>query len=267
VARYLALPAALLGWSVLGFLAIDFFGLRHPQPEAAVAAHVLAFVSNAGAVLLVVAVAVLWVPMFKPPWLMEVGLLGLAVGLFLIVGAEAALLAAVQPIAGAIFILPLLAYGIYWVPVSHREVVVALEAVFAAPPEAVFQLVVDPESEVRLLPDVKRLEVIGGGKLGKGTRLRGRARSGVAFVTAEDEIVEFDPPRRVAYSTRSGAPSNRATFDFEPVGTGARLKYRYRAVLSYPNALIGGYARGRAADRIVSLRTRWLEALRSELAG
>ena len=80
-------------------------------------------------------------------------------------------------------------------------------------------------------------------------------------------MVEYDPPSRVAYRTRSGAPANLGIYDFEAVPEGTRVRYSYRSSLSVASALVGGYRRDLAARRIVELRKRWFESLRHELEG
>jgi carbon monoxide dehydrogenase subunit G len=266
VPRSLWLPLGALAWSVAGFIAIGALA-RNASPRLLPLLSDLQLAVTAGAALLVASAAVLWVPVYKPAVVIELATSGVVAGLLLEALAEIGLLAALSPIAGVAFAIPVVAYVVYRLPASNREIVVRLEKVVDARPDAVFTAITDPQAQLRLLPGLASVELIGPGPLGKGSLLRARARSGAARVAAVDEVVEFDPPRRVVYRTRVPALFNLATFELEPLETGTRLSYGYRAVLSIPSALLGGFMRPKAAERIMELRHRWLEGVRRELEG
>ena len=137
--------------------------------------------------------------------------LGLAVG-----AATAALIALETALAVGMFLSPplgfllavaIIAYLAYWVPESHRLLVIHAEAVIAAPPERVFALATDPAAEPRLLPMVTSAVAESAQPLGVGSRHRMRAGFKLLRLQGTDEIVEYDPPRRYAARTVSGAPT------------------------------------------------------------
>jgi len=233
-----------------------------PPEWAQVAAQVIV---NGELALVVLGLAVPWLPFWKWPWQFELGMAAVAIGLTLI-GLEMALLVGFfSPPLGFLLCAAVLGYPAYWLPESHRRLVVEAEAVIAAPPDAVFALATDPLGTPHLLPGTT-VEAETAGAPGLGSRYRGRVKLNLARFQAVDEIVEYAPPRRFADRTLSGAPYNLTTLKFEPTPQGTRIRYEHVGVLSLANAVLGGgLRRGSSRKRILGLRQEWFQALRRQL--
>lgn len=80
--------------------------------------------------------------------------------------------------------------------------VVTVERTIPAPPEAIFELLADPgrHSEIDGSGTVRGTRGQAG-KLGLGDRFGMSMRMGLPYGT-ENEVVEFDEPRRIAWQTR-----------------------------------------------------------------
>jgi 2-furoyl-CoA dehydrogenase large subunit len=111
----------------------------------------------------------------------------------------------------------------------------------AAPPEAVFKVLLDPVALATVIPGCHGLQVIG------EHRYRADVTVGVGIVKARYEaeiaLSELDPPRslRLAGSGLSalGAARGSGRVTLEPVAGGTRLSYDYRAEVSGKVAAIG----------------------------
>ena len=64
------------------------------------------------------------------------------------------------------------------------------------PPETVFDYLVDPRNELKWNPAVERMEMIGDGPIGVGTKFNAKWKSSTPIVT---ECVKFDRPHSWAY--------------------------------------------------------------------
>ena len=210
--------------------------------------------------------AVQFLPFWKWPWQFELGFAASAIGLTLI-GVESALMlvGSFSPPLGFVLCAALLGYLAYWLPESHRRIVVEAEALIAAPAEAVFALATDPIASPHLLPGTT-VEAQAAGPPGLGSRYRGRVTINRARFQAMDEIVEYQPLRRFAERTLSGAPYNLTTLRFETTPQGIRIQYEHVGVLSLANAILGaGLRRRYAAAQLLKLRQAWFQTLRRQL--
>lgn len=130
----------------------------------------------------------------------------------------------------------------------HR---VHVEARAEAPPEAVWELLADPEEWPRFT-DVRRAVIERDGtpeRLGVGMV----RRLATGPVVIREEIVAFDPPRHQGYVIRSGLPVRdyRADVTLTPVGGGTHIRWES----SFDSALPGLGSLVRAAMTIAIGRT------------
>jgi uncharacterized protein YndB with AHSA1/START domain len=123
----------------------------------------------------------------------------------------------------------------------------AVEATSAASPEAVFALVTDvPRWKVWAGPLIREsyLEREGGPPPGGIGAIR---RLGSKPFYGREEIVEYDPPRRLSYVILSGQPvrNYRADVDLTPVDGGTHIRWagRFEPLVPGTGALIRWYLR------------------------
>jgi uncharacterized protein YndB with AHSA1/START domain len=268
VSRSLLVLLGLIGWVTVALAALGAAATSGSGTRLVGLLGPLVDVGWIGALVLVAALVLTWLPIWRPPWAYELSIWCLALGFLIEIAAIWAAAALAAPVAGVLLALPVVAYIAYWVPPAHRRVVAELEEVVGATPAAVFELATDPAAQPLLMPERPRPgEILGGGPLRGGSRVRGWAQVGMVRVVGVDEVVEYDPPSRVAYRTLSGAPANLVVFAFDEVPAGTRVRYRSEALISIASALIGGWRRGEAARRMVEYRSRWISAIRRELSG
>ena len=74
---------------------------------------------------------------------------------------------------------------------------------FEAPPERVFEVCTDLRNAARHINGIKKLEVLGDGPIGVGTRFRETRVMFKRECTEEMEIVSFDPPKGYAIGCES----------------------------------------------------------------
>ncbi|WP_071361895.1 xanthine dehydrogenase family protein molybdopterin-binding subunit [Massilia timonae] len=115
------------------------------------------------------------------------------------------------------------------------------EVVLAAPPEAVFRVLLDPVALAKVIPGCNALEPAG------EHRYRADVSVGVGMIkaryAAEVALSELDPPRslRLAGSGLSavGSASGSGLVTLEPADGGTRLRYDYAAEVSGKVAAVG----------------------------
>jgi carbon monoxide dehydrogenase subunit G len=81
---------------------------------------------------------------------------------------------------------------------------VAAQIDVAAPPEAVWEFIVDPERYLHFMSGVTRWESAGDQRMGLGARYRLLMRVGSAEVGGTVEITEYDEPRDMAWNSVTG---------------------------------------------------------------
>lgn len=78
------------------------------------------------------------------------------------------------------------------------------DTVISAPPERVWAFVSDPEQALRFMAGVTRWEVAGEQAMGIGARYRMLLRVRSAEIGGLIEVVEWDPPRELAWTSITG---------------------------------------------------------------
>ena len=109
-------------------------------------------------------------------------------------------------------------------PDGKEPVEVVSEVEIAAPPDAVWAVLADIESQPEWMHDLKRVEIITGAPIGVGTRAVGTVR--ILGITVDDpvEITAFEPPTRYAIA-HEGLFSGTGTIELSPTATGTHVRW------------------------------------------
>ena len=91
------------------------------------------------------------------------------------------------------------------------------------PPDQVFAFATDPASATKVSPSVVAFEVIGGGPMRPGARIRETRRIKGREHTTDLEITAFDPPTALEVRTRSMGVEVRYRYAFAPEGEGTAV--------------------------------------------
>jgi uncharacterized membrane protein len=117
-------------------------------------------------------------------------------------------------------------------------------AVLPAPLESVWEIVSDPERALSFMSGVTRWEVVSEEATGVGARYRMLLRVGSAEVGGLIEIVEWDPPRELAWNSITGV-DQRGRWRLRPAARG-----RTRAEIRLAYGVAGSGIPGWVAERI-----------------
>jgi uncharacterized protein YndB with AHSA1/START domain len=138
--------------------------------------------------------------------------------------------------------------------VTADQDAIVSEIFIAAPPERVFQALIDPR-EVRQWWTSKQCPIESfaldprlGGRWSYDTSQGALTVNGVSHFHCEGEVLEFDPPRRLAYSWIANwhdQPSRRTVVRWElfPSAKGTRVKMTHSGLADLPKAR-QDYSRG-----------------------
>lgn len=121
--------------------------------------------------------------------------------------------------------------------------------VVSAPIEAVWAAVSDPERVLSFMSGITRWEVESEQPSGLGARYRMLLRIGSAEVGGLIEIVEWDPPCELAWTSITGV-DQRGRWRLRTVAPG-RTRAELRLVASVPGSGIAGWLAERVAQPIV----------------
>jgi uncharacterized membrane protein len=128
------------------------------------------------------------------------------------------------------------------------------QTVISAPIETVWAVVSDPERALSFMSGVTRWEVDGDEPTGLGARYRMLLRVGSAEVGGLIEIVEFDAPRELAWTSITGV-DQRGRWRLRPV-PGGRTRAEIRLAAGVAGSGIGGWLAERIAAPAVAAHLR-----------
>ena len=168
----------------------------------------------------------------------------LAAGFGLGVSSTELLLADVSvPLALVVLVLAA-AWTLAWLPSRMRRIVAQTTVEIHRDAATVFAYVSDFRNLVQWFPGYLSVEKTTPGPIGVGTRFHGRVQLSSGVAEGDDDLVEFEPSRRVA----SQVPGSRGVGidTFEPSGSGTVVTHRFEGIIGYGLALVGG-ARRRSA--------------------
>lgn len=127
---------------------------------------------------------------------------------------------------------------------------VAARVTVSAPPEAVWSIISDPERMLSFMSGVTRWEVAGDRRIGLGARYRMLFRVGSAEVGGLIEIVEFNEPRDMAWTSVTGL-DQRGRWRLRAAGEG-RTRVELRLAYGVAGAGLTGWMAERMAGPVVS---------------
>jgi uncharacterized membrane protein len=124
----------------------------------------------------------------------------------------------------------------------------------SAPIETVWDVVSDPERALSFMSGVTRWEIEGEGGVGFGARYRMLLRVGSAEVGGLIEIVEWNPPKELAWTSITGV-DQRGRWRLRSVAPG-RTRAEIRLAAGVPGSGISGWIAERIAQPLVSSHLR-----------
>jgi uncharacterized membrane protein len=124
----------------------------------------------------------------------------------------------------------------------------------SAPIQTVWDVVSDPERVLSFMSGVTRWEVDGEAPAGLGARYRMLLRVGSAEVGGLIEIVEWDPPKELAWSSITGV-DQRGRWRLRSPAAG-RTRAEIRLAAGVPGAGVTGWIAERIAQPIVGAHLR-----------
>ncbi len=108
------------------------------------------------------------------------------------------------------------------------------------PPGVVFETVADQRNEPRYNPGLVSAELLTEGPVGVGTRFAAVHRSGRSTTEMTVEIIEYDPPARIASVTHGPWGRVSGALTFAPAGANAtRMHWSWAVQLRGPARLLG----------------------------
>jgi uncharacterized membrane protein len=130
----------------------------------------------------------------------------------------------------------------------------------SAPPRAVWEVISDPTRQLSYMSGITRWEVIGDQPSGLGARYRMLLRVGSAEVGGLIELVEFAPPRDIAWTSVTGV-DQRGRWRLREA-PGGRTKVELRLAYGVAGSGLGGWvAEHVAAPTVRTHLRRTLEQL------
>lgn len=175
-----------------------------------------------------------------------------------LVGGVSLALAVISPNLALAVLLIAAGWVVYWAPQATRRYVLSSTVVINRDPGTVFAFVSDgtnaPKYQYTYDLTVEKLTK---GPIGVGTRFGSHVnlRAGIDPVRRNfardgiEEILEFEPNRKLVSTVTSGRQDNRDETTFEEVPGGTRVTQRFEYLFSYSGAVLGARLRNRELDR------------------
>ena len=126
--------------------------------------------------------------------------------------------------------------------------------VISAPVDTVWSVVSDPEQVLSFMSGITRWQVESEEPTGLGARYRMLLRIGSAEVGGLIEIVEWDPPRELAWTSITGV-DQRGRWRLRPV-SGGRTRAEIRLAAGVAGSGIAGWVAERIAQPVVTSHLR-----------
>jgi uncharacterized membrane protein len=126
--------------------------------------------------------------------------------------------------------------------------------VVSAPAENVWEIVADPERVLSFMSGITRWEVESERPTGLGARYRMLMRVGSAEIGGLIEVVEFDPPRDLAWTSVTGI-DQRGRWRLRPA-PGGRTRVELRLAYGVAGAGLSGWLAERIAAPAVTSHLR-----------
>jgi len=117
---------------------------------------------------------------------------------------------------------------------------VAVHTEIAAPRQRVWDYIVDPDRHLEFMDGMTRWEVEGAKRSGLGARVAMRMRVGSVELGGRIEIIEFDPPADMAWTSLTGV-DHRGRWRLRP-GNGDGTDVELRVTYYAPGGIMGSIA-------------------------
>jgi polyketide cyclase/dehydrase/lipid transport protein len=187
------------------------------------------------------------------------------VGIYFVIVSFALLFAIASPSAALFICAAAAAWVVLWSLPQPRKSSLSSSYVVKRSPDVVFSFLSDSRNDPKYRADIESVELVTGEPIGLGARFRYRARVRNTIVLGIEEIVDYEPNRRLTTRSASARHPNLAELTFEPVQGGTRVTNRFEFQRSIASALMGGWFRQPATNRIILARRRAGEARIKEI--
>jgi fatty-acyl-CoA synthase len=137
--------------------------------------------------------------------------------------------------------------------------------VIDAPPEEIWELITDPETYTRTLSGITRFDVEGEKQRGLGARYSMRMHVGSAEIGGLVEVVEFDSPRDMAWTSVMGL-DHRVRWRLRERDDG-RTRVTFRLSYQSPGAVLGSIADYVSSPMVERNLRESLEELKAAIEG
>jgi ribosome-associated toxin RatA of RatAB toxin-antitoxin module len=136
----------------------------------------------------------------------------------------------------------------------------------AAEPEEAFDWIADYRNVPRVLEGVSRWEPLTRKKSGVGARFDVEMRTLGVPLTSQLELTEWDPPHRIAWSSRGGLIDQQGAWNIEPErgGTAVELTIDYTPPAAAIGNLLAGPVERLARGRLQKALDRMDQYLRED---
>ena len=161
-------------------------------------------------------------------------------------------------------------WAVAWWPDELRTTHLTTSVVIKREPADVFAFVSDERNLLRYWPYYEAVEKVTPGPVGPGTQFRARVRFPKGLhnlkedrvVEGIEEIVAFEPPRRLATRLANRPRPRLAVFTFDATPEGTRLTHSFTFLASYSSAVLGGELFARKGVQVIRARrkTTWARA-------
>jgi uncharacterized protein YndB with AHSA1/START domain len=192
--------------------------------------------------------------------LVEINLSLVLVGIYFVIDSFALLWSIASPAAAFVICAAAAGWVILWSLPQVRKSSLSSSYVVNRSPDAVFSFLSDSRNDPKYQPDIESVELVTHEPIGPGARFRYQMRVRNTIAIGTEEIVDYEPNRRFTTRVASGRHPNLAELTFEPVEGGTRVTHRFELERSIPSALMGGWFRQPAANRMLLERRRAAEA-------
>ena len=197
--------------------------------------------------------------------LLEINLSLVLVGIYFVIDSFALLFALASPAAAFVICGAAAVWVVLWTLPLVRKSTLSSSYVVNRTPEVVFSFLSDSRNDPKYRAHIESVELVTGEPIGPGARFRYRARVRNTIVLGIEEIVDYEPNRRLTTRSASARHPNLAELTFEPVQGGTRVTNRFEFQRSIASALMGGWFRQPATNRMILARRRAGEARIKEI--
>ncbi|HXB03856.1 MAG TPA: SRPBCC family protein [Candidatus Angelobacter sp.] len=162
-------------------------------------------------------------------------------GVALAIDAFALLLAIASPAIGLAISAVAAAWVLLWSIPRLRRTRFTTSYEIHCSPEVVFAFIADKRNQTKWWSEYDSVELLTTEPIGRGARFREHGRTppdGKEFV-ADDEILDFEPSRRMTSRVVTDLHPNGSEYTFDPIGSSTRVTYRFDFEHSLVGAALG----------------------------